>query len=305
MTLPKDIPTLQAMATKNWTRPDNVFMTENLAAQTMVCDTDTRQRGPSTDHVPIHMILDIPTSRKAPAQSYNFRMTDWSTFKQELEARLVDIPLPAPITSEDQFRSAVNDLTGVLQDVIRTTVPANKPCPHSRRWWSVELSELRKRKNKLSDEAYKFRAQPDHWSHADLTQVRTEYGAEIHRAKKQHWTDYLEAATAADLWTANKYISNTPTDGSNSRIPTLKVTSPEGVPYEAVTNDEKCTALINTFFPRPPGDSTEPADHNHPTPMDYKCNITANKYSETCRSSAPTRRTVSMRSSMMLSYKKR
>ena len=30
MALPKDIPTLESMATKNWTRPDNVFCTPGL-----------------------------------------------------------------------------------------------------------------------------------------------------------------------------------------------------------------------------------------------------------------------------------
>ena len=38
--LPKNIPTLQAFTTKNWTCPDNVFCTENTANSLIHCYTD-------------------------------------------------------------------------------------------------------------------------------------------------------------------------------------------------------------------------------------------------------------------------
>ena len=40
MALPKDTPTLEALATKNWTRPDNVFCTDNTAEHLIHCYTD-------------------------------------------------------------------------------------------------------------------------------------------------------------------------------------------------------------------------------------------------------------------------
>ena len=40
MLLPKDIPTLEVMATKNWTRPDNVFSSDNLGDKVIYCTTD-------------------------------------------------------------------------------------------------------------------------------------------------------------------------------------------------------------------------------------------------------------------------
>jgi hypothetical protein len=53
MILPKDIPMLEAMSTKNWTRPDNVFYSSNALETIATCNTDLRLRGPGTDHVPI------------------------------------------------------------------------------------------------------------------------------------------------------------------------------------------------------------------------------------------------------------
>ena len=60
MALPKDIPTLELMSTKNWMHPDNVFCSSNLEEKIVYCTTDPRLRGPSTDHVPILTALEFP-----------------------------------------------------------------------------------------------------------------------------------------------------------------------------------------------------------------------------------------------------
>ena len=51
MALPKNIPTLESMSMKNWTRPDNVFCSANMEAMLVSCMTDPQLRGPGTDHV--------------------------------------------------------------------------------------------------------------------------------------------------------------------------------------------------------------------------------------------------------------
>ena len=80
MTLPKGLPTLQAMRTKNWTRMDNVFMSEDLAELMICCDTAPGLRGPCTDHVPIHTIIDtgIPPVTLEPYR--NYRTVDWKAY---------------------------------------------------------------------------------------------------------------------------------------------------------------------------------------------------------------------------------
>ena len=60
MVLPKDIPTLESMSTKNWTRPDNTFCSSNLEEKIVYCTTNPRLQGPSTDHVPILMAVEFP-----------------------------------------------------------------------------------------------------------------------------------------------------------------------------------------------------------------------------------------------------
>ena len=59
MALPKDIPTLEASSTKNYTRVDNVFCSAMLLNAFVTCNTDPQQRPQKTDHMPILSRLEI------------------------------------------------------------------------------------------------------------------------------------------------------------------------------------------------------------------------------------------------------
>ena len=72
MMLPKGIPTLEALATKNWTCPDNVFCSANLGDKVVYCTTDPRLRGPGTDHVPILTVLELPVEQVISDPAHNF-----------------------------------------------------------------------------------------------------------------------------------------------------------------------------------------------------------------------------------------
>ena len=116
---------------------------------------------------------------------------DWDEFNDELVARLTDIPTPAPIVSETGFHEAVGNLTGVIQDTIRTTVQLSTPSPHSKRWWNKKLERLKKEKNKLSSLSYRYRVVTNHASHDEHRKVRNCYSKEIVNAKREHWDAFL------------------------------------------------------------------------------------------------------------------
>ena len=60
--LPKNMPTLQVLASKNWTCPDNVFCSENTCQSFIHCYTEPCFRD-CTDHVPIISILELETPK--------------------------------------------------------------------------------------------------------------------------------------------------------------------------------------------------------------------------------------------------
>ena len=268
MALPRGQPTLEHLVTKNFSRPDNVWCTEDAFDLVIRCEVNPSLRPPATDHFPIATYIDLPQERTTLKTSYNFRMVDWEDFQENLASRLLEIPPPQPLTTNQQFQQAAEDLTAAIQDTIRTRVPENKQCPFSKRWWNGDLSRQRTALKKLSRLAYKFRALPDHASHAELRKARNAYGEAIIEAKRQHWEDFLENAVEQDLWTANQYFKEPTGDGGKSRIPTLKVPGEvDGLTREINTNDGKAEVLAQGFFPKKPDQSRVPEDYEYPEPL--------------------------------------
>ena len=77
MALPKDIPTLEACATKNFTRVDNVFCSAELYNLFISCNRFPQWRPQKTDHMPIISVLEMEPERSVHVDKFNFKMTDW------------------------------------------------------------------------------------------------------------------------------------------------------------------------------------------------------------------------------------
>jgi hypothetical protein len=77
--LPKNTPTLPALATKNWTCPDNVFCSKNTCKSFIHCYTEPCFHN-YTDHVPIISILELETPKLTIVPKHNLRETDWTRF---------------------------------------------------------------------------------------------------------------------------------------------------------------------------------------------------------------------------------
>lgn len=116
MALPKDKPTLQSTSSGNWTRPDNVFCTSHTLDSFTLCDTAPRRRPPCTDHVPIFSTLDFNIPHTSTNVTHNFRDVDWEEFRGQLSLNLLlDLPPPAPITSEAQFQTIATNFTAAIK----------------------------------------------------------------------------------------------------------------------------------------------------------------------------------------------
>ena len=83
--------------------------------------------------------------------------------------------------------------------MLTDTVPINKPCPYMKRWWTRELSELKKDKNKLSKLSYHYRGIPNHTMHTEHKTTSNKLSKRIEEAKKKHCVDCLEKVTTKDM----------------------------------------------------------------------------------------------------------
>ncbi|KAI0046411.1 hypothetical protein FA95DRAFT_1471542, partial [Auriscalpium vulgare] len=207
LALPAGLPTHQHNVTKKWSRLDQVFITEHTYDHLLVCDTLPALQGPGTDHVPVSTKLDLHMSRRDAPPPPNFREVNWDEFKKALRTELAAIGAPHVISSEAEFNNMCLQVTSAMQRVIEQLVPRTQLSCFSRRWWSKELTMMRRFERKARRESYKFRDLPDHPSHAAYLLEKRDYGIAIERAKRLHFQDWLEKATDPDLWTANRYIS--------------------------------------------------------------------------------------------------
>lgn len=172
MTLPPYIPTFYIPTSGNWTRPDNVFISESAEALILLCDVASQLQVNGADHIPITTTININIPRSSQELKRNFRMVDWKEFRKTLEEELAKIPQPHEILSVQEMNEMAGELTKAIQNTIDKQVPLRKPFPNSRRW-THELSQMKKTLNKLSNQAYKCRALPDHPIHRELKNHRT------------------------------------------------------------------------------------------------------------------------------------
>ena len=198
-----------------------------------------------------HQHLTPPSTCQC-TPTHNFREADWDKFRQKLRLRLNATPDRPVIHGPEDLAQAASSLTSALQETITEVIPKIKPRPDSKRWWNGDLKKMKKEIDKLRALSYNFRAIADHYSHDRLRRLSNKYGDAIIQAKRQHWTTYLEEMTAADIWTANKFIGEPAGDGGSPRIPTLKTRNGAGEVITINSNEDKAALFARTFFPPPP-----------------------------------------------------
>ncbi|KAF9441566.1 hypothetical protein P691DRAFT_683472 [Macrolepiota fuliginosa MF-IS2] len=223
MVLPRDIPTLQMHRTKRYTRPDNVFISEQLLTHLIRCNVDATWRPPCTDHFPITIMIDLPTTKTKTKPTFNFKMMEWENFQEELEKKLPELQDPGEINLVSDLEEQIECLTRILQELIKAAVPVVKVCSHMKRWWNRKLEMMKKELNKLNWKSYLWKHTPEHPAFQEYKCLWNRYSEAILRAKRTHWEDFLEEAMEQEMWTASHYLTEPTGDRGNPRIPALKM----------------------------------------------------------------------------------
>ena len=268
MVLPPALPTLKALNTKNLTRPDNIFVSQDMANQVMACKTCPELRPPRTDHFPIFIEIDINPHRQGFIPKRNYRGVNWEELRDALREKLMTIEPPAEITSIQHFDQRLVQLTDLIHDIEDEHVPMTKDTPYRNWWWTPALKDERKNVRQLAKRSWRLREWPYDPVHQEYRTARNRYGDSIKQQKANFWMDWLEGAVSdgADMWQASKMVMKGPSDGGRARIPTLNFSDNTGHNMTASTNATKATILHKTFFPPPPITTNTPPDPVYPEP---------------------------------------
>ena len=249
--------------TKKWTRLDQVFITEHSTELIEVCDTEISFRSVKTDHLPVvtKLNLTIPTSQ--PISCRNFRDVDWNEFCNSLTKHLKNMDNPGPISSQANLNERCVTLTEAIQAAIEESVPISKICSKSKHWWTRELTQMRRRMNKLGRQMCLLRNIPEHPIHQEHTEAVKTYDRTLKHTKKQHWRDWLEHVVDPDIWTVHRVISAPASDRAKVRIPALKHKFGD-TEVTTNTNPDKAKVLTKTFFSAKPDDPGISNNYNYP-----------------------------------------
>ena len=209
----------------------------------VACDTLRHTPGICTDHLPILTVLDLIIKHAPTKIITNYRDVDWEKFRTGLRGELTKLGLPQPIRNQTSLDEECDKLTKAIQVTIDSEVPTSEISPKSKRWWTKELMDLRRKTNRLGRKVSKLGNRPNAQLQADYEEAKRRYASEIEKSKRHHWRDWLEKAEDPDIWTAHRYISAATADGNNSRIPVLKKQAGESERI-VTTNEEKSKMLL-------------------------------------------------------------
>src|SRR5271168_2977524 len=251
LALPQYTPTIVNSRGGN-TRPDNIFISQDIANWIVKCEV-LADRPPRADHFPIITHLDFPLHKPAKVQSWNFRATDWSYFRRELDKLLENIPLNKQLRNAEQIDTALHRVEAAVLNAIDKTVPRSNPTPYSKRWWTKDLEVARRQLRRAALLAKQFSRFPLHSAHEQARRARNDYNDLINKSKRQHWDNWLENISSKSIWDVHKFTSNPETDGSKARIPTLRVKNTDDDTFtDILDNRSKSKALHEVFFYQPP-----------------------------------------------------
>ncbi|PWI64620.1 hypothetical protein PCL_09477 [Purpureocillium lilacinum] len=233
--------------TRTWRRQDQestidlVLATSELADEMLTCALHATDHG--SDHQAIQTTFDVRLPERIVTPRLLFKNAPWNRIRTRVEEVLAPLPWTSDVqTQTDQLMNAV---TGAVHDM----TPQAKPSQYAKRWWTDDLTRLRRTyafwRNHARARRRAASACPDLERRAK--EAAKQYHDAIRNQRKSHWDEFLAEDT--NIWKAAKYLE--PGKGAMSD----KVPPPRRVDGTTTTNRaEQSEHLLETFFPPLPAE---------------------------------------------------
>ncbi|KAG5733033.1 putative 115 kDa protein in type-1 retrotransposable element [Termitomyces sp. T112] len=146
-----------------------------------------------------------------------------------------------------------------LEGAVTATVPVRKESTGMKRWWTKDLTAMRRRVRAMGRESYRVKDIGDHPAHEAFQRARNDYGQAIRDTSRRHWEGWLESVDAKSIWDANTFVAMAPSDGGKARTPTLRE-EVGGRNVEVEDNEGKARLFHEAFFYEDPVEGEEEGD---------------------------------------------
>ncbi|EGN95180.1 hypothetical protein SERLA73DRAFT_61146 [Serpula lacrymans var. lacrymans S7.3] len=149
---------LEACNTKNYTRPDYVFVSTDLINSFIKCAVVPHLRPVKTDHFPILSMIDLwCSSLSHHLYKYLQRAVNWKKSRETLQTEVNHIPAPREPENKEEFQEVYDHLTSAINRTVNACVPLTKPSLFMKHWWIKDLDKMKTNLKRLARKAHRWR----------------------------------------------------------------------------------------------------------------------------------------------------
>jgi len=235
---------------------DLALASVELSEDVLRCDIHPTEHG--SDHRAIETTFDIQVPTRLVKPRLLLKNAPWN----EIRTRVSDTLSRAPLGGTVQEQT--DRLMDAVTNAVHSLTPMARPSPYAKRWWTADLTKLRRMHTHWRNRARRDRRANciDPELEKRAREAAKEYHDAIRKQKQSHWRDFL--ADSANIWKAARYLKSADHTAFD-KIPPL--TRTDGSTTRSA--GEQAEELIKTFFPPPPEriENEGPRPQRGPTPF--------------------------------------
>ena len=128
--------------TKTWSDGENSTTIDLVLATGELRDTMIKCRTLDTEHGSDHRSIETVFDIAGPSPTHQDRLLFKNAPWKDIKARIADALVAAPMGGSVQQQT--DRLMGAVLEAVHTLTPRAKPSPYAKRWWTTDLTQLRR-----------------------------------------------------------------------------------------------------------------------------------------------------------------